>query len=279
MSDISYNQAISELNALLSRGAGYPPTVAELKSIISRTKVTQFDPANLSLDRVGAIKGAILYSGIVKDDVHTGALAAALNAVDPSLVTINGSYVGRLLNPNDSPFYAVMSRAVERENPTLSVEEVEKLIGSSTGGFWSTASERFASVHANGKIIALVPNLSGLDPSKIFGSNEVKVLMQGTGTGAINGISLSELRLRYNAQASAIGSAKALEDIAHVVSVKSLSDSWANVSVDTSSGSTRARFGAAFFESVGIPNGTLSSAGYSATGAKRMWWMAPAHGI
>jgi hypothetical protein len=64
MSDISYNQAISELNALLSRGAGYPPTVAELKSIISRTKVTQFDPANLSLDRVGTINGAILYSGI-----------------------------------------------------------------------------------------------------------------------------------------------------------------------------------------------------------------------
>lgn len=265
MPDITLQQAMAELNALKAR-VGQPPTIAELQSIVSRTRTTLAD-ASGAADRAGAIRGAILYSGKVNDNVSTNDIAKLLHGVDPSLAIIDRSHVGELLA--NTSFANEARASIAREFQGISETDIDKRLFGPTGGFWSTASERFAGTHQNGRIIALAPNPTGFDPLRNFGTKEIGALMQGSGTGSINGIPLSELRLRYNALAPA-GVTNALEDIARIVSVKSLADSWSAISVDTSNGVPRVSFSSVFFDSVGVPNGTLASAGYSAAQAKPM---------
>jgi hypothetical protein len=48
MPDLSLSQALGELSALKNR-IGTPPTLAELRDIVARTRVTQVDAVNKSL--------------------------------------------------------------------------------------------------------------------------------------------------------------------------------------------------------------------------------------
>lgn len=54
MPDITLQQALAEFNALKAR-VGQPPTIAELQSIVARTRTTLAADASGAADRVGSI--------------------------------------------------------------------------------------------------------------------------------------------------------------------------------------------------------------------------------
>lgn len=271
MPDLSLTQALAELAALKNR-VGAPPTIAELRDIVARTRVTQVDPVNKSIDRVVSTKVTLLYSGRLSPGVSSKDIAAAMAQANPELAIINKTHVGELLDI-DSPFYNEIRDAALREGLVEGPSSFESFVNGPSGGFWSKASERFTLAGASGDFIVIAPNATGLvdpatgllRPSSVFGTVELKALLDGGATGRINGIAIEDLRARYTALSQAGSPAAALTDIAELVSVKSASDMWSAVKTVPGENGAAAlvKVDAAFFGNNGVAGvGSITSTGY-----------------
>lgn len=274
MADLSYSQAIEAMNSLLQR-PGQPPTVDELRAIFARTRVADVDPndSTFSTDKLGPTKAAMLFSGGIDRPIGgfpprpTSLLVQSLSTLDPTIASPLNTHFAKLL-AESSPFYAELVNAFKRLDPSISTGQIDDVINSPTGGFWSTASERFAAAHADKPIVAFAVNPPNVDPGRVFSANEIRQLVQGTGTGSVNGIPLGELRSRFNELVPKLGVDAAVKDITEVVAVKSYADAWSDISIDSSGGAFKVQFGSRFFESVGLRSPTLETIGFSPSAAR-----------
>ena len=191
MPDLSLTQALAELAALKSR-VGAPPTIAELRDIVARTRVTQVDPIDKSIDRAVATKATLLYSGRLSPGVESKDIAEAMAKANPELAIINKTHVGELLE-TDSLFFHEVREAALREGLVQEPSGFQSFINGPSGGFWSKASERFTLAGASGDFIVIAPNITGLvdpdtkllRPNSVFGTVELKALLDGNATGRI----------------------------------------------------------------------------------------------
>ncbi|MCO4092938.1 MAG: hypothetical protein HEQ34_13440, partial [Sphingorhabdus sp.] len=267
MSNFSLEQALQQLRSMSN------PTLDQLRLLVAQTRVTQSNPANPALDNTTPVRAAILYSGDISPNFNgsrlsTNALVIAMAKADPSLAIVDNTHVGRLLS--DPLFQSNFDRALAAAGPNID----PRIITSPTGGFWSNASERFTLANANSNILAFAPKPASLAPGTTidkgtFSQVELRALLEGTGSGKINGIELSALRDRYNALKSA-DPVNALKDATEIVSVKSLADMWTNVEVGQATGNEiTVRVKPELFSNNGLPEiGEVRSGSFVAADAQ-----------
>lgn len=164
---LTLEQAKAELAALNN------PTVDQLRDLVSRVDVGT--PAGST---------TLLYSGKLAqfgaETVGAGDVALELNKANPKLWIIDKTAAGEFLKSEelaDTLLNAVGGDAVLRDS----------LLFGTDGGFWSNASERFAA-GADGNVVSLS---SFANPDRVFGSVELKALLDNTNVTAIDGVSLS----------------------------------------------------------------------------------------
>jgi Ca2+-binding RTX toxin-like protein len=258
MSELTYAEALAELGGMTN------PTIEQLRDLVSRTSVAQVDPS-------APAKATILYSGLLSlsfhdngDPLRAGEIAVAMAEADPSLKVIDNTQVGKLLA---NPGFRDKLLAAAGDPDVRSA-----LLFKPDGGFWSNASERFAAAAADGDILVIAPKPSSLGTEVsldggIFSQNELRTLLEGDGTGRINGIELSALRERY----AAIGVADdlaALKDATELISVKSMSDLWSNLEVGLDGATVTVRADADLFTNIGLSGvGEVRSNEFSAASA------------
>lgn len=139
----------------------------------------------MSINLSGTTK-TILYSGIINDQLPSGAYAFGLASTDTSMAILNNTDAYKLLDNNF--FKAALQNSAVSENLSY-VALIDGSTDSVTGkripdSLWDDISRSFAE-SASGEVIAVVPKA---DPYRVFAQTELPALLANENVTSINGV-------------------------------------------------------------------------------------------